>query len=367
MPENVSSAQSLWLAQNQRYLMASIAGVYAALLHKDGAPADTPAGQGMPPGALEQEIAASQAALSAPAALDVLGRRLALSPFERATLLACAGLELDAKFAVEFDPVGSRPLCFARLLSTLPSAHWTALVPSAPLRRYGLIALGSAASLLQAPLRIEERVLHFLTGVSFVEPRLRPFLVPVAPPASQPPSLQDLSDRVTRHLQDTAVSASSGLAMIYLCGAHLPTQLEVAASAVAAAGLSLFKLDASAISLGGEELTQLQRQCERECLLHGAALAVVCPDDVSEERRQLAQSFGTGFEIPTLFIARDAPRDLDARVFRLRDKVPSLAEQRQLWCEALGGLARQSHPPAEFDILVNDGRERKEFARDWES
>ena len=31
------------------------------------------------------------------------------------------------------------------------------------------------------------------------------------------------------------------------------------------------------------------------------------------------------------------------------------------------GLARQSHPPAEFDILVNDGRERKEFARDWES
>ena len=120
MPETVSSAQSLWLAQNQRYLMASIAGVYAALLHKDGAPADTPAGQGMPPGALEQEIAASQAALSAPAALDVLGHRLALSPFERATLLACAGLELDAKFSVEFDPAGSKPLCFARLLSTLP-------------------------------------------------------------------------------------------------------------------------------------------------------------------------------------------------------------------------------------------------------
>ncbi len=39
-------------------------------------------------------------------------------------------------------------------------------------------------------------------------------------------------------------------------------------------------------------------------------------------------------------------------------------------CEANAtcvGLARQSHSPAEFDILVNGGRERKEFARAWES
>ena len=38
-----------------------------------------------------------------------------------------------------------------------------------------------------------------------------------------------------------------------------------------------------------------------------------------------------------------------------------------VWAGRRRGLSRQSHLPAEFDILVNDGRERKEFASGRES
>ena len=50
-----------------------------------------------------------------------------------------------------------------------------------------------------------------------------------------------------------------------------------------------------------------------------------------------------------------------------RDFYDWLRPLELLWVARTLKLARQSHPPAEFDILVNDGRKRKEFARDWES
>lgn len=336
MPDTAPFSQDLWLSQNQRYLMACIASVRYALQSSSSGPADQDPAPADAHHAVEAEILASRAALSAPAALDVLAERLALSPFERDTLLACAGLELDGSLAAAYEADGTTALCFARLMTSLPSAHWTALTPTAPLRRYGLITLGVGRGLMHAPLRIEERVLHYLTGVQFIEPRLRGILCPVPPPPALPPSQRLLAEQIARRLQQPDHPAP---AVTYFCGEHLPTLLEIAAQAVDSVARTLFKLHSEDIPDHGDERASLARLCERECVLHGAVLAIVSSPFAEEQRRQTAQQFYAGNETPTLVLTREAPRESDAKVVWLRDKTPPLQEQRLLWFEAMGDLA----------------------------
>ena len=67
-------------------------------------------------------------------------------------------------------------ITFALALATLADPHWSALAPSAPLRRFRLIDMEGEQGLTAAPLRIEERVLHYLAGVNQLDARLEGFL-----------------------------------------------------------------------------------------------------------------------------------------------------------------------------------------------
>jgi hypothetical protein len=111
------------------------------------------------------------------AALDQLCQVFSLSPFERDLLLLCAGSELDGSFsslcaAAQGDNRRGYAT-FSLALAALPHAHWNALTPSAPLRRWRLIEVVQGAEpLLQSQLRIDERILHYLAGVSYLDDRL---------------------------------------------------------------------------------------------------------------------------------------------------------------------------------------------------
>src|SRR5438128_12016560 len=93
-------------------------------------------------GALEQRVTVHAPAaeeMSPPPALETLCKMFRLSPFERAVLVMCAGMELDSKFAgvcakANGDPRRDYPT-FSLALGALPDAHWTALPPHAPLPR----------------------------------------------------------------------------------------------------------------------------------------------------------------------------------------------------------------------------------------
>ena len=79
--------------------------------------------------------------------------------------------------AAQHDP--ARPFAtFALALAALPGAHWSALSPR---RRAALLAPGGArraASLAQAPLRVDERILHYLTGIAHIDERLQGLSAP---------------------------------------------------------------------------------------------------------------------------------------------------------------------------------------------
>lgn len=109
--------------------------------------------------------------------------RFRLSPFERDLLALCAGVELDAGIAslcaeAQGDPQRVSPT-FSLALAALPGAHWSALAPDAPLRYWRLIEPAPGGLLTRAPLRIDERVLHYLTGISYLDERLRGLMTPI--------------------------------------------------------------------------------------------------------------------------------------------------------------------------------------------
>ena len=72
---------------------------------------------------------------------------------------------------------------FSLALAALPEAHWSALTPAGPLRRWRLIEVGAGDTLINSQLRIDERVLHYLTGVSYLDARLQGLIESLPPPA----------------------------------------------------------------------------------------------------------------------------------------------------------------------------------------
>jgi hypothetical protein len=173
------AAPPTWSEGNQRHLVAALARVRRALEGAGGAGADD---------GDEAEIAAS---MPAPPALHRLRDTFRLSPFECDVLLACAGVELDTAFADALrGTVGAGPPLptFGLALARLPGAHWSALAPTAPLRHWRLVEVAGGESSARGQLRIDERILHHLTGTGGLDERLQGLVEPVAGPGALPPS-----------------------------------------------------------------------------------------------------------------------------------------------------------------------------------
>src|SRR5687767_7431164 len=123
----MTTIDDTWTDLNQQALVAAVAAVREALeRHAERGAAGRQRG--------------SAAELPPPVpALDTLVATFRLSPFERAILLLCAGIELDAGMAAvcaaaQGDSTRSYPT-FGLALAALPEPHWSALSPEAPLRR----------------------------------------------------------------------------------------------------------------------------------------------------------------------------------------------------------------------------------------
>ena len=162
-----------WSDANQRYLMAA-AGVVREMLERHIARSQkqhdqNEADRGLEESVAHQALTKAAAAMPAPAALEMLSAMFGLSTFERNLLMLCASVELDSTFAglcAEAQGTAARPFpTFSLALAALPEAHWSAMTPAAPLRRWRLIEMGTGSALTVSPLRIDERVLHYLAGV----------------------------------------------------------------------------------------------------------------------------------------------------------------------------------------------------------
>ncbi|HEX6015559.1 MAG TPA: ATP-binding protein, partial [Geminicoccaceae bacterium] len=283
-----------------------------------------------------QRASSSKEKLPAAAALDALAVAFGLSSFERALLLLCAGIELDAGIAAACAAAHGdehrQYATFSLALAALPAPHWNALSPDGPLRRWRMIEVVAqpGTALTASPLRVDERILHYLVGVQHLDERLTGLVEPV-PVDDVPlvPSQEAASRRIVEIWGRASVPP-----LLALCGSDEPARQAIAARACSSMGLNLCAVAAGTIPENPAELAGLLRHWEREATLLGSALYV---DAATNEPGAVALArFLDRLAGPALVGAAELPRGLRRPMIPVDIRKPTAAEQRSLWQAALG-------------------------------
>ena len=269
-------------------------------------------------------------------ALETLCGCFGLTAFERDVLVLAAAAELDSTTAGRCAAASgeARRPCptFSLALAALAEPHWSAITPVAPLRRWRLVELDDETTLTTSRLRADERILHFLTGLPYLDPRLRGTLSRAEPPADPPSAYRQvtaaLAARWTSAAKDEPPHAE-------ISGSDTQTRRDIAAVAARQAGLGAYTIRDADLPADPAERDALARLWEREAILLPAALLAEVNDP---DRLPLADSFCAGLAVPAA-LSGDEPAPLTwMRVERV--EVPPLGadEQLRLWQSALNGV-----------------------------
>jgi hypothetical protein len=340
------SGNTHWLEANQQSLMCAI-GRVRALLEQKLKPA-----QNNPPAPSEST---ADALRGAPPLLDTLCATFGLSRFERDVLLLCAGIELDSKFAslcatAQGDTTRAYPT-FSLALATLPDAHWSALAPNAPLRRWRLIEISNGNALTTSPLRIDERVLHYLTGVSHLDDRLAGLVEPLHVAGELVPSQHILAERVKQAWSNRKKIPE--LPVVQLCGDESAANRAIAAAACTSLGLNLHQISASSLPQDPREMDALIRLWQREAALSTSALLIDAHDlDGADAAHTSAVTrLIDHLTAPVLLSTRARWKNTSRLILTLDVSKPTPDEQHALWQSVLG--AHSVSLNGKLDALVS--------------
>lgn len=352
----MSDASTLsWLDANQRYLTTALAEVRLAL-EDHRAPGEGKTGDGKPRAEVEAALKQAAEAMPGPPAIEILTATFGLSPFERAILLLCAGIELNAQIvslcaAAQGDPLRAYPT-FSLALAALPQPHWSAINPSAPLRHWRLIEVSNGPAITLSPLRIDERILHFLAGVQHFDEHLLGLIEPFQSP-TEPlvPTQQALVERIAAACSQADKGAF--LPIIQLCGEESAGKRSVAAAASALMGLRLSILPALSIPTGAVEMETIRQFWERESILDPSALLVDCDDlDSGDAVHETAVARWLETAGGAIFVSSRERRRMKQRpMITLEVRKPTAEEQRLLWQNTLGAAVENLN--GRVDALVS--------------
>jgi hypothetical protein len=314
------AAPESWTVANQRYLSACLRELACRLGGEELDEASA-------------AVADAAAALPGPAAIDLVTTAFGLSAFERAIVLLCAGVELDGTLAercaqAQGDPRRTSPT-FGFALATLPDAHWSALVPAAPLRRWNLVTIAREPLLTASSLRIEERILHFLTGIDQLDERLADVLVPLEPaiPGDAAPIVEALCTLWER-------PASGTFAPVQLHGGDAHGRRTAVAAAAQQLNVPAWLLHVADVPQEAAERAAFARAWDRERRLNGALLVV---DGQADPANSGWERFVKTCEGRVALLGATPVETGRAELVRLELETTSFETRRNAWQRALGG------------------------------
>ncbi|MEM9264312.1 MAG: ATP-binding protein [Cyanobacteria bacterium P01_F01_bin.13] len=287
-----------------------------------------------------------------PFALELLSRCFDLTTFERDVLLLCAGMELDGQWPNLCQTAGGTPYpTFGLALSLFEHSNWEALTPSAALRRYQLIEIGPGNALVTSPLRIDERILHYLTGVRYLDQRLQTLMHAVYSARLLVPSHKCLIQQI--EYTWTHCLPGNPLPVIQLIGEDGASLRAVASETCQRLGLELQELSAEALPTDWQQLKRMQTLCKREYRLSRMAVLLNCEDLELEgaERKSAIATFIDTTNLPLIVTSHDRRRQRQRPMVTLEISPPTPGEQRQLWQSGLG--ERADHWQAPINSLVS--------------
>ncbi|MEL6262057.1 MAG: AAA family ATPase [Cyanobacteria bacterium J06626_6] len=271
-----------------------------------------------------------------PPALFNLCHLLRLSAFERGVLMLCVALELDPSMAQLYVAAqGNPPRPYATLnlaLRCFPQSQWNALTPSAPLRYWQLLTLVGEGPLTTQALALDERILHYLMGVTYLDPQLENYVSWSPSSTLLPPSQQTLAEQIVAKW----MAEEAGSPLINLYGGTSTSRAAIAKVAGQYKGARPYRLEISNLPAETELRNRFQRRWEREAALGNHTLLIEIDDLNRQEKPAFLETF-IQRQQGRLLVSSDEPIKLSQRsVVRLEVTPPSATELQQLWQQVMG-------------------------------
>jgi AAA+ superfamily predicted ATPase len=311
-----------WAEANQRFMVAEFVRLKELL----GAPKAAE---------VDDDLEAGQEELPGPAAIDALAQTFGLSRFERDVLLLAAGVEMDAGLAERCGEALGQPqrswATFGLALAALPDPHWSALAPVAPLRRWRLVEVDESVGLASARLQVDERVLHYLAGINYLDTRLQPLLRTLSPPRLMAEGQQRIAEEIARALE----THDGPLPVVQLNGDDPDGQEDVAARAADDLGASLYVISSADLPTNPHESDALATLWSREAALSGTALLI---EQAETANGAVVQRFVERTDGLIIVAARD-PQHFRKPVLPFQVDRPDAPEQSKMWRTVLGDAA----------------------------
>jgi len=271
-----------------------------------------------------------------------------LSLFERDLLVLCSGMELDGKWgalcAEIVNDLNQDYPTFSLALSVLEPADWSALSPSANLRRWQLVEIGSGNALTTSPLRINERILHYLMGEQHLDERLLSLLTLVANSSVTIDSQRQIVEQAIA----TWVNAANRdeeqelvlLPVVQLCGEDVVSKQAIAAHICDDLNLNLYKIPVNLLPHDLSNLQVINLLCDREYMLNDMALLLDCDrDEAPNPNQDMAISYLIeNTKCPMIISSQSRRRQHQRTLITFDVRSPSVNEQQILWEEALSDL-----------------------------
>jgi hypothetical protein len=337
-PTTTAAGAVDWVEANQRYTSAALDLLRARLAGDETEPAI-------------RRLDEARRAMPRPPALEAIATAFGLSDFERDTLLMCAGVELDGAVAracaqAQGDPVRGYA-SFALAMTRLPDPHWSAVTPVAPLRRWHLVELGRPEEPANCPLRVDERLLHALAGIAYLDPRIESLSRPLPAPRPLPPALDESARWLATQWSRAAQWSPAGQRGAHLHGRATADLCAVATAASAALGLRPICLRATDLPASAADRELLARLCERETALDGWAWLVELDDtatgnatsDAAADAGRRALDLTERLRAPVVLVAREPLPGSQSRLAMRPVSAPRTSDTRAMWRDALGPSA----------------------------
>ena len=314
-----------WLKANYDYLMKGIARIQTFLESKINQEDSAK---------ISEITALEKSNLSPPSTLEQLCQIFNLSSWERDILLLCAAIEFDGSLANLYAAANGNPQMtyptFYLARDILSETNWKAIAPMSPLRQWQMIEVGSGNSFTSSPLRIDERILHYLMGVRHLDKRLFELVEPL----SIQENLVSSHEQIVKQIVEIwSQSLSSKLPILQLCGEDINSKRAIACAACDILQLNLYAISAEKIPTDTNHLQQFIRLWKREYALNAIVLLLECQhlETVDANQERAISQFIESINYPLIVSSYERRRQ------RLRPFItfdiynPTAREQRLIW------------------------------------
>jgi len=266
-------------------------------------------------------------------ALQKLSNTFNLSPFEQSVLLICVGMEVSpgwSKLCHQTSIELPYPT-FALAEQLFTNQDWTVYMPSAPIRYWELVKIALESPLIEASLRIDERILHYLLGYEYLEMNLDNITVPADTHAYLVESYQ----QPVKVILDLwrGVNPGTYFPVIQLYGKDPISQRMVAIAAANKLDYSVHILSEESLSLKEYDLCGITRSWEREFKLKKRLLIIHWENSLDESSRyyNAIRLLLKSSRFPIILISHEQQSLPSQKVVSFFIGTPSRQEQMSLW------------------------------------